>query len=377
MEQKLEFVLLSSHGDVNFSQLCDRFKISRKTGYKWLCRYQDLGQVGLKDYSRRPITSPGKTHQDIEDRIVKLRKENPEWGAKKLFKILETEKSQGSFPYTIPARSTINLILKRRGLISDERSERSQPWQRFEHEHPNDLWQMDFKGYFYLLNQKVCHPLTVMDDHSRFNLGLVACENQQYQTVKEQLIILFKTYGLPNTILADNGAPWGAAGQEERHGERCFTKLEKWLIEQQIKIIHGKPYHPQTQGKEERFHRTLKTELLQYEQFKDYTHCQQRFDWWRDKYNCYRPHEAIDFNVPANKYRPSNRKYKTVKTLPEYDTGVMVRKVTDGGIINLNGKRYRVGRAFLGDYMAVKQTTTDKEYEVYYHNQIIKKIILP
>ena len=379
MEQKQEFVMLGSLADVNFSELCSRFKISRGTGYKWLHRYQELGDSGLTEHSRRPIQSPIQTPIEVEKYILNLRKENPEWGAKKLFKLLENQKLKGHYKHSVPARSTINAILKRHGMINKERSMKSQAWQRFEYENPNELWQMDFKGYFQLINKKICHPLTVMDDHSRFNLGLIACENQQHETVKEQLTKLFKTYGLPNAILADNGAPWGSAGQRTQHNsheERSFTKLEKWLIQQHIRILHGKPYHPQTQGKEERFHRTLKTELLQYEQFKDHSHCQQRFDWWREKYNCYRPHEAIGFNVPINRYKPSSRSYCDKIISPQYNTTDIVRKVTDGGIISFNSKKIRVGRAFLGDYMVIRPTTIEKEFEVYYYNQFIRKILL-
>ena len=377
MEQKQEFVLLAQQADTNLSLLCRRYGISRKTGYKWIKRYEQAGSKGLAEQSKRPNTHPNQTGQIAEQCIVELRTQNPEWGAKKIYKILERNKSAGNFTQAIPARSTINIILKRKGLISQHRSEQSGKWQRFERAHPNELWQMDFKGYFSLLDTNICHPLTIMDDHSRFNLGLFACPNQQHHTVQQQLIEVFKTYGIPQAILTDNGSPWGAAGNRPVYGEKqAFTHLEKWLIQQHVRVLHGRAYHPQTQGKEERFHRTLKAELLQYESFKNYTHCQQRFDWWREKYNCQRPHEAIEFNVPAQKYKPSHRTYSDVITTPEYDSTDIVRAVTGGGFVSFKGKLYKVGKAFNGDHVAFRPTTNPNEYNIFYYNQLLRKVPL-
>ena len=375
MEQKEEFVLLSQSPGVSFSQLCRRFCITRRTGYKWINRFERLGSEGLKERSRRPGTFPGQTSPEVEQRIILLRKENPEWGAKKIFALLAQQPINDR---PIPAKSTINAILKRHGLIREEKSIASQNWQRFEHDAPNDLWQMDFKGYFQLLNQKQCHPLTILDDQSRFNLGLFACADEQYTTVRQLLTEVFRTYGLPKIILADNGSPWGAAGARfTTQGTPSITRLEKWLYQQHIRVIHGKPYHPQTQGKEERFHRTFKAELLQYENFEDYRHAQQRFDWWRNKYNCYRPHEAIGFEAPVNKYKMSNRSYNEAVKEPEYDSSAIIKKVHDGGWIYFKGNTFRVGKAFKGDKVAIKPTLIEKEYEVYYYNQLLRKISLP
>jgi transposase InsO family protein len=376
MEQRLEFTMQATKSAISFSLLCHRYGISRVTGYKWLNRYQQQGLEGLLNQSRKPKRSPNRSPSLIEEYVISQRKENPEWGSKKIHSILKRKHLEGKWNDHIPARSTIHQILKRHGLISTSKSEQSESWTRFEHQYPNDLWQMDFKGYFPLQNQQLCHPLTILDDHSRFNLALTACLNQQYQTVKECLIKVFAQYGIPYSILADNGAPWGTAGNDTTCGERSYTHLEKWLIEQNIRIIHGRYYHPQTQGKEERFHRTLKAELLQYENFRDHHHCQNRFDWWREKYNCRRPHEGIDMQVPAQRYQPSKRAFKSVAEAPEYDLTDTVKRVNSSGCISLNNKQHKIGKAFIGDYVAVRPTIEENVFEVYFHFQPLRKISL-
>jgi transposase InsO family protein len=376
MEHKQEFAMLAAQSGANFSLLCRRFNISRKTGYKWIDRYLKLGVKGLGDQSKCPRNIPIRTQKSVEQRIIALRSENPEWGAKKLHKLLENERAAGLFADAVPAHSTITRILNRHGMISDQKSAQAKPWQRFEYEYPNELWQMDFKGHFTLLNSKYCYPLTITDDHSRFNIGLFACDNQRYETVRELLCRVFTTYGIPNKILADNGSPWGTTGQMAADGERVFSTLEKWLISHQIKLIHGRAYHPQTQGKEERFHRTLKTELLNYEQFKDLVHCQHKFDQWRDKYNCYRPHEALSLEVPAQRYKPSLRTFENVIIKPEYDSSSMVRIVDIRGNISYQGKVFKIGKAFIGDSIALKQTESDGVLEAYFYQQLIRYLSL-
>ncbi len=376
MEQRIEFALLASQSDSNISDLCMRFNISRRTGYKWLYRYLELGVAGLVDKTRKPYHSPRQTIKEIEDYVVKLRTKDPEWGPKKLHRLICIDKEKGIYKFnTIPSKTTINKILRRRGLVTNERSEQSRKHQRFEHDYPNELWQMDFKGYFRLLNRRKCHPLTITDDHSRYNLCLFASQDQYEITVKKELIKVFKKYGLPYKILTDNAGPWGPGGSEPENG-RAFTKLEKWLIQLNIKLIHGRPYHPQTQGKEERFHRTLKQELINYEVFNDHAHCQERFDYWRQKYNCIRPHEAIDFKVPAQLYQPSIREYPNVIVAYEYDKSDILRKVQDGGFIHLNRRMFRVGKAFIGEYVAIKQTDKNSNLDVYFCNQKIRTLTL-
>lgn len=375
MEQRLEFCLLATKKSMSFNMLCERFKISRPTGYKWLYRYQINGVEGLSDLSRRPKTFPSKTPKDVEDFIVKQRIEDDPWGAKKIHKILKDKQAKGEYPFEkLPCKNTLTKIFERNGLICDAKRHKKQEWQRFEYEHPNNLWQMDFKGVFKLLDRSSCYPLTILDDHSRFNIGLFACKNQTHQTVKDHLIYVFRKYGLPDMILCDNGPPWGSFGQivEQPHN---YTKLEKWFIRLDIHPIHGHPYHPQTQGKDERFHRTMDEELLAKKKLQNYISCQDQFDYFRDKYNCRRPHEGINFDYPVNRYSPSDRSYPE-KLLPiEYKISDTIKKVGPGGKISYKSKAYKVGKAFIGEHVALRKTNDEDLYDVYFCNHKIKTII--
>jgi hypothetical protein len=239
--------------------------------------------------------------------------------------------------------------------------------QRFQSPAPNDLWQMDFKGHFDA-EQSRCHPLTVLDDHSRYALGLQACSDERGLTVQQRLMPIFRHYGLPRQMLMDNGSPWGANQQH------VFTPLTVWLIRQGIGIIHSRPIHPQTLGKDERFHRTFKAELGQYCTGLSLEKCQQLFDAWRDIYNFQRPHEALDMQVPAQRYQPSHRQYTDKPRSIEYAPDDKVRKVQQGGFISYVGRQYRVPKAFYGERIAVRPTATDGLYDVYFCNQRIAQL---
>lgn len=371
MEQRLELVLQANRKGANISELSRRYDISRRVCYKWLDRYRRYGQDGLADQSRRPATSPLRTVPVIEQQVITLRRQNPEWGARKLRAILQRE---GYDP--VPSASTIGAILLRSGLIDPERSRQYTPVQRFEYERPNQLWQMDFKGSFHLLDKSNCYPLTITDDHSRFNLCLAACAGQRHSTVKDQLTKVFRRYGMPETILTDNGSPWGVAGNLTKDGLVPLSALEAWLLRLGVRVIHGRPYHPQTQGKEERFHRTLKTELLQYEQFRNLRHCQQRFDYWRDRYNLYRPHQAIGLKVPAQLYLHSPKSFPEVLPELEYGLSDTIRKVSDGGFITIKGKTFKLGRGLSGQWVAARPAQQHNLMEIYFCNQKIKDIFI-
>lgn len=370
MEQRLELVLLGSVEGTNVSQLCKRYGISRKVFYKWQKRYRQQGEAGLMDLDRRPKASPRQIDSSVEDRVVKLRKQNPEWGARKLRVLLEREQT-----VPLPSTSTIGAILQRNSLIKPEISLQHKPLQRFEYQRPNELWQMDFKGHFKLLDNATCYPLTIMDDHSRFNLCLSACVNQQSLTVKDMLVNVFRRYGMPDMILTDNGSPWGIAGNAATDGEVTLSALEIWLLRLSIRVIHGRAYHPQTQGKEERFHRTLKTELLQYEQFRNISHCQNRFDKWRDKYNLVRPHQAIGLQTPAQLYKPSVRSFPEALPAIEYQTHDILKRVDHRACIRFKGSIYKIGKGLIDQTVAIRETSTETLYEVYFCNRKIKNII--
>ena len=236
--------------------LCREYGISRPTGDKWLERY--MKEESMEDRSRAPQKTANRTDSETEKKIVALRRQYPALGAVKLRKILEKEGERG-----LPCAKTFNNIFHRHGLIEKEASEAARPYKRFEREAPNQLWQGDFKGDFRMKNGKRCHPLNIIDDNSRFNLCIRALEGETFEKVKPVMEEIFQEYGLPDSFLCDNGNPWGTPQS------LGYTRFEVWLMEMGILTIHGRPWHPQTQGKEERFNRSFKRECLRGQEFRD------------------------------------------------------------------------------------------------------------
>ncbi len=364
VSERKEFIALALMEGANISELCRRLEISRKTAYKTLERYAKAGEDGLHDRSRRPHTCPHRTRPALEERIIALRLAHPKKGAHVLRRMLQ---DQGVTD--VPAKSTINAILKRHGLIDPAQSAKHTPHVRFERPQPNELWQMDFKGHF-VMQQNRCHPLTLLDDHSRFNLGLQACANERGETVQDRLTAVFRRYGLPQAMLMDNGSPWG------NDSAQPFTPLTVWLMQLGINVLHSRPYHPQTLGKLERFHRSLKSELLAGTTFTDLDHCQRAFDTWRHFYNLERPHHALDLDTPITRYTPSPRPFPETLPALAYAPDDRVRSVDVSGRISFQGRRLRVGRAFTHKQVALRPTRTDGVWDVYFSIQRVKTIDL-
>lgn len=365
VSERLDFVRLAEAGSVPFSQLCTRFGVSRQTGYVWLRRWQLDGEAGLVDRSRRPESSPTQTPERMEDLVVDVRRAHPRWGGRKINRVLINQGHEG-----VPAPSTITGILRRRGLI-DPHPTRPRAYERWEREAPNDLWQMDFKGWFSLGDGQRCHTLGVLDDHSRYNLVLAACSNQQTATVKGLLTDAFYTYGLPNQILCDNGSPWGNdRGQP-------WTPLGVWLLDIGVGVIHSSPGHPQTAGKEERFHWTLDLEVISSQpHWEDHHQVQDAYDSWRPIYNHHRPHDSLDLDTPADRYQPSPRSFPTRIEPVDYPDGYHVRKVSTSAYISFQGHRIRVGKAFNDRHVGILPTTTDGTFTIHYRHHIIRTIDL-
>jgi transposase InsO family protein len=364
VEQREALVKLASASGANRSELCRDFGISRKTGYKWLERYRSAEDGSLVDRPRRPHTSPLRTDEATEAAVLRVRAaSNNAWGGRK---IAWTLASQGWHP--VPALSTITEILRRHGKL-DRPAQHPGPHLRFERAEPNELWQMDFKGHFPLAAGR-CHPLTVLDDHSRYSLGIEACDNEQDGTVRHCLTMLFRRYGLPFAMLMDNGSPWG-----DRDGQP-FTIFTTWLMRHGIGVSHGRAYHPQTQGKEERFHRSLKAEVLDRNSFADLVACQRAFDRWRQIYNHERPHEALGLTPPATRYRPSPRAF--CENLPpiEYGPGDLVRKVDGDGWISFRNRSIRIGKAFRKQPVALRPSSDDGVFDIHYCTHRIGRLDL-
>jgi transposase InsO family protein len=361
-----EFVQLAMQAGVNKRELCRRFKISPKTGYKWLRRYKMTGREGLADGSRRPHHSPARTAAALEAQVIELRAESRNcWGGRKLSRQLV---KRGELQL---APSTITSILRRAGLINPALAAAATPYQRFERGGPNELWQMDFKGHFPLIDGRRCHPLTVLDDHSRFDLVLHACANERADTVQMALTTTFRRCGLPAAMLMDNGGPWAGGPAHS------WTALSLWLVRLGIHVSHGRPYHPQTQGKDERFHRTLQFELLRHFNFTSLEHCQREFDRFRERYNLERPHDALGLDTPASRYRLSPLAFP--ETLPpiEYPPGLEVRKVQSNGWFSYRGREFRVTEALRGLPVALRPVAeADAQREVLFCHQVIARIDL-
>jgi transposase InsO family protein len=352
VDQRREFVRLAMQEGANRRELCRRFDIHPETGYKWLARWQ--ADKDVADRSRRPHSNPQQTDKAIEQRVLAVRDAHPAWGARKIARCLERE---GMSP---PAVSTVHQILRRSGRIQAP-LEGAVASQRFEMPAPNQLWQMDFKGWVRLGNNAQCHPLTVVDDHSRYDLCLQACADQRGDTVRERLQGTFRHYGLPDAFFVDNGTPWG-----DPSGER-WTRFEVWLLKLGIGVIHSRPYHPQSRGKNERFHRTLKAEVLALRSFRDLDETQRAFDAWREVYNFERPHDALDLEVPASRYRPSTRSMPKRLPEPEYDSHEIVRTVpATKAYISFKGRSWKVPQAFCGERLAIRPISNDGKYGVFF-----------
>ena len=354
MKQRREFVRLALVDGANRRELCRRFGISADVGYKWLRRYAG-GDTELADRSRRPHSSSSRSAPDIEAAVLTVRDAHPAWGARKVARCLARD------GHEVPAPSTVHQILRRHGRVPPPAGAPGQPYRRFEKPAPNLLWQMDFKGHMPLSDASSCHPLTMVDDHSRFALCLAACANEQGGTVKTHLQATFSRYGLPEAMYVDNGGPWGFTVEDP------WTRLGVWLLKLGVGVIHSRPYHPQSRGKNERFHRTLKAEVFALKRFRDLADAQRALDHWRDVYNLDRPHEALGQEVPASRYSPSPRAMPDRLPSVEYDEDEIVRTVsTTKAYVSFKGRLWKVPQAFRGERLAIRPLSTDGRYGVFF-----------
>ena len=353
--QREAFLQEFTQAGSNRRAVCRAWGVSAKTAYKWLARSGVESETGLRDQSRRPLRSPGRTSGAVEQRIVEVRREHPAWGGRKIAALLEREGVPG-----VPHPSTITGVLRRAGLLGEVRTQ-PRKVERFERSRPNELWQADFKGHFAVGDGTRCHPLLVLDDHSRYCVGAWACPDEQGTTVERAFQAIFQQYGLPESMLMDNGAPWG---RDPRQGH---TRLELWLIRLGIGVLHGRPRHPQTQGKLERLNRTLGEEVLAGAGVvASCAAMQQMLDPWRIVYNEVRPHEALSMQVPASRYQASERRMPEKLPPIEYEEGDPVRRVQKGGWISYGGREYRLSKGLEGSPVAIRRGEADAELAVYF-----------
>ena len=350
--QRKEFAQAAMNSN-NFSALCREFRITRRTGRKWVERY--AANEPLTDRSKRPHTSPSRTPESVEQLVLQVRSDNPGWGAKTIRDVLIREGYSG-----IPCAKTVNNILNRYGCISPEESQKRQAFIRFEKEKCNQMWQADFKGEFRMVDGKYCYPLDILDDHSRYAIR-VAPHLGTANVVIPVFLGAFREFGMPNSILSDNGAQFAGF-------RKGYTQFERWLMDLDILPIHGRIKHPQTQGKIERFHRTMKQELLNHTAITDIEDAQRKLSVWRDKYNNIRPHEALGMKRPAEVYEPSNREYKEKIEKYEYGGEHHVIKVNSWGYVRFDKWQVYLSETMADQYIEFRPSPDGETFVACYRN---------
>lgn len=358
-DQRMQFVIRAKTGAERFSALCREFGISRPTGYLWRRRYEQTGMLAqVRERSRRPHHSPRRTGSGPEERVVALRKQTG-WGAKKLRVLLAEEK------IALPPR-TIHRILERKGLVSEP--VHGPAPGRFERGEPNELWQMDSKGK-YPLQDGECHVLSVLDDHSRYVVGLHALPGLNGEKANACLVETFRRYGVPQAMLMDRGSLWWS------HGNGWgLTQLSVRLMEQGIRLLYGRVCHPQTQGKVERFHRTLGAELRHRGVPREFAQWARVLQEVETSYNHQRPHEALKMRRPAERYRASSRKYNEQVKPWEYPAGSDVRRLSSLGMLTHERRRWFVCEALAGQQVRVEPF--DGKLLVSYRHMYIREVDL-
>lgn len=350
-ELRKEFIIASKTTS-NFSSLCREFGITRKTGYKWIARAEETNDLSDRSHARKNISN--KTDKETENLILSVRKDNPAWGGKTIRQVLVNQGHED-----LPCVKTCNNILKRNGCISEEESLKHKPFVRFERDKCNQMWQTDFKGDFALLDGTRCFPLDILDDHSRFSIKIAGKPNTL--GVADSFREAFYEYGMPDSVLSDNG--WTFRGF--RNG---YTHFEKWLMNHDILPIHGRIMHPQTQGKIERFHRTMKTELLNQNKFKDILDADRGLQEWRMKYNNIRPHEALNMKCPAEVYIPSDRTYIDNIKKFEYGGQHHVIKVNSWGYVRFNGWQVYLSETMINENIEFRPNPHGDSFFACYRN---------
>ncbi len=319
MEQRKEFLEAAVRGDHNFTELCRRYGISRKNGYKWLNRYRiELafpgGKASFDDRSRRPHKSPTAISPEVEAAIVDLRKDRPHWGPKKLRVVLAKVLAKQAPELALPCESTFAAVIKRHGLVKPRRKRtKSTPYTApLGHaQQPNAVWAIDFKGDF-AIGRTRCYPLTITDSYSRFIIAIVALTSTGTLAVKRALLRIFDEFGLPDAIRSDNGSPFSS------RGVAGLSTLSVWWHKLGIRHERIEPGHPEQNGRHERMHRDLKRETAN-PPATTLAKQQRLFDQFRARFNQERPHEALEQRTPDEFYDVSPRRLPEPRWGKDFD----------------------------------------------------------
>ena len=335
-ELRLAFVHAVRTAGRSVAQAARDFRIARKTAYKWLARFD--AQQPLGDHSRRPHHSPQRTSEQLEAAVLAVRDQFG-WGPRKIAAYLRNHDQPA-----VPVR-TAAAVLQRYGRIAPKPAPRTAD-QRFERSEPNQLWQVDFKGYVEVARTRV-YPVTVLDDHSRFLLALRCGEDVTMARAWAVLWDVFAEYGLPEAILCDNA--FGSSGP----GVSWF---EARLMRLGIRATHGRAYHPQTQGKVERLHGTLEAEVFPRLDRADRAAFEAGLEHWRCAvYNAVRPHESLGDVAPVCRWRTSERVRPNTLPVMEYPSGAVVRRASSGGVIRWRGAKLLAGNGVVGEWVRIEE----------------------
>lgn len=365
VEQRRQFIDDYHQGLYSMTELCARYGISRKTGYKWLERFNEGGRRALADQSRAPHSCPHRISEDVAEMICNARRKHPDWGPAKLLDWLSPR-----FPdVEWPAVSTAGDLLARRGLVAKRRRRRP-------HQHPgvvppttqapNDLWTADFKGQFTTRDGIYCYPLTMADQHTRFLLtchGLLSTKGIGVRRVFEHA---FRKYGLPRAIRTDNGVPFATTGI---HG---LSQLNVWWMRLGISHQRIHPGRPQQNGAHERMHRTLKRGAIRPPRA-DCRAQQRAFDAFRTEYNTERPHEYLDGETPASRYTESQREFPRTLPAQEYPGHFLVKKITTGGTFRFQHRLLFISNALTDHHIGLEETD-DGIWSIFFNDVLLAKL---
>jgi transposase InsO family protein len=364
MNQRLEFVLKSLENDINFTELSTEYCITPKTGYKWKERFIKNGISGLLDKPRRPVSCPKRLSEETICEIIRTKQIKMYWGAKKI-RLVYARNNPHVKP---PSVSTIERILKRAGFVEIRKRRRRVHPERIQNfivpEKPNDVWTVDFKGWWYTSEQERCEPLTVRDEYSKYILAITILEKGDITSVKHEFSKLFKTFGLPKMIKSDNGPPFASA-----NGVLGLTRLAAWWMSLGIKLHRIDPGSPYQNGAHERMHLDMKKELENKISGNLKLH-QSVFEQWRIEFNEERPHESLVMKTPSMVYKKSEIKYDGVDDWLVYPDGFISRRVNNRGYINHMGRRIFITNALCGYNIGLKPVDKSRA-EVWFEKNLL------
>ena len=369
IDERMNFALKSLQEGVNFSELCAAYGISRKTGYKWRERYKSQGAVGLYDQSRKPANSPHQLSESLLCQIVKLHARHPKWGPKKILHLLHRD---AAYAPEAPSESSLKRVFERCGWTRKRTRRRHEQAGRIRSnrraQRNNEVWTVDFKGWWRTGDRQRCEPLTVRDEHSRFILTAQPMARSDTESVRAVFEKLFERYGLPGAIRSDNGSPFACSS-----AILGLSRLSVWWLSLGISLERGRPGKPQDNGGHERMHRDIAAEVQAYAQG---TLAEQALalELWRETFNQVRPHESLGMKTPAEVYAASDRKYEGTPDDIAY-SAMIRRKVNSRGYLSYESHNIPISTALTGWSVGLKPVDSD-HLDVYFANQYLGQIEL-